>query len=422
MKVHHFFFASIKKLQIPLKLKKICDKWSFRLKDLIYIEVSPKNKLFSYIDNKYLVSKSNSASDVFDILLYARYDIEEAVIPPQIEIIHENSFYDHPQLKSVISPKNSNLKCIEDLSFYQSTISKLVLPDSLECIHPKAFTEIENLNEIQISPKNELFSVIDKTILVNKSDRSCKDFDILIFCRRDAENVKIPSSIKVIKECAFCDCNKLKMITFEEESSLETIDPLAINYNNVLKSIVFPPSVKYLNRRCIGFNYNLEFVEFLGENVKIASFNFQSCNKKLVLSFPNVKNLELESDSMRFIPFRSKINIKKGAKLAGDGFSIIRSIIEFIEGSETSIKKVDDISEKVEHEHKKATISKQEECANATSSIKNKSSEDSERVSRCMKRIYFLESRLGRYEEVVPFNLNREMRDEKLESESHIIK
>ena len=111
-------FASFKKLQIPPKLKKLSDKWCYCVRDLIDIEVSPKNELFSYVDNKYLVGKSDALSDVFDILYYARYDIEEAVIPPQIKIIHDNSFCDHPKLQSFISPKNSKLKRIEYFSFF----------------------------------------------------------------------------------------------------------------------------------------------------------------------------------------------------------------------------------------------------------------------------------------------------------------
>ena len=326
-----FFFASFKKLQIPPKLKKLSDQWCYCVRDLIDIEVSRKNELFSYVDNKYLVGKSDAASDVFDILYYARYDIEEAVIPPQIKIIHNYSFSSHPKLQSVISPKNSKLKRIEISPFFNSTTSKLVLPETLEYIHCDAFNSTMNLKEIEISPKNELFSVIDETLFVAKSDRSLKDFDVLIFCRRDSENVKIPSSIKVINKYAFHYCSKLTTMTFEGGSSLETIDRYAISDNRSLKSIVFPPSVKYVNERGIDSYRKLESVEFLGDYVKIAAYNFHCSSEGMVLSFPNAKKLEFDKDSMGLLPEGSKVKIRRGAELVGEEFSKIESKIEFIE-------------------------------------------------------------------------------------------
>ena len=80
------------RLQIPPKLEKFITSSFFGIRNLVEIEVSPKNKFYSYIDNKYLVGKSDESKDVFDILYYARYDIEEAVIPPQIEILQDNLF------------------------------------------------------------------------------------------------------------------------------------------------------------------------------------------------------------------------------------------------------------------------------------------------------------------------------------------
>ena len=58
-----FFSASFKKLQFPPKLKKLSSMWCYCVEDLIDIEVSRKNELFSYVDNKYLVGKSDAGSD-----------------------------------------------------------------------------------------------------------------------------------------------------------------------------------------------------------------------------------------------------------------------------------------------------------------------------------------------------------------------
>ena len=414
-----FFYASFKKLQFPPKLKKLSDKWCYCVRDLIDIEVSPKNELFSYVDNKYLVGKSDALSDVFDILYYARYDIEEAVIPPQIKIIHDNSFCDHPKLQSFISPKNSRLKRIGYFSFYDSTISKLVLPETLEYIHRDAFKDVRSINEIEISPKNKLFSVIDKTLVVKKSDKSCKDFDILIFCRQNVESVKIPSYIKVLDTHAFYNCHKLKSMTFEPESSLERINYTAIYNTSALKSIVFPPSLKYLESNWLSNIYYLEYVQFLGEYIKIAGSCFSYCNrsKSLVICFPNAKKLEFDKGSMDDLPDRSKIKIRRGAELVGDGFSKIQARIEFIDESEVTNQKVHSPSEK-DNKEKSQRKTNKEEDKSVTSSNNNKNNVNYEdQISRCMKRIRFLESRLQMYEDVVPFDLNSKSSDEYYEAE-----
>ena len=402
-----FFCASFNKLQIPPKLKKLSCMWCYFIRNLIDIEISPKNELFSFIDNKYLIGKSNADSDVFDILYYARYDIEEAVIPPQIEILHDNSFCRHPKLKSVICPTNSKLKRIEDSSFYFSTISKLVLPETLEFIHCDAFNETNYLNEIEISPKNKLFSVIEKTLVVKKSDMSSKDFDILIFCRRDAENVKIPSYVKVLDEHAFHNCDKLKSITFGPESSLQKINKFAIYVNQSIKLIIFPPSLNYLESCCISNDNNLEYVQFLGEYIKIAGSCFNNCCKGMILSFPNAKKLEFDKGSISNLPEGSKLKIRRGAELVGDEFLNIQARIDFIDESEVSNQKVHSPTEKDK---------------NGTSSNSNKNDENyKEQISRCMKRIRFLESRLQRYEDVVPFDPNSKSSDEDHEIEIKMI-
>lgn len=218
-----FYSACLTKLQIPPKLKKIHNRCFSLTQNLIDIEVSPKNKQFSYIENKYLAGKSQEDRDVFDVLLYARYDIEEAVIPPQIEIVNENSFNNHDKLKSVLFPNNSKLKRIEYSAFSSSTLSKLVLPASLEYMHHSALCTIEYLNEIEVSPKNQTFSMINKTLLVKKIDPSSKVFDYLVFCRRDIEHIEIPSYIKVIGDDAFENCKKLNSVNFEPNSTLEKI-------------------------------------------------------------------------------------------------------------------------------------------------------------------------------------------------------
>lgn len=137
MKTHTFTGLIINKIKFPTSLKKLNENWADSLRDLTEIEVSPNNPYLIYYDNKYLLSKSDESSDKFGILYYARFDIEEAVIPRQVTIIKPNPFDGHKKLKSVTFPGNSMLKRIEDYPFSGSTLEKLVIPASLEQIGEK---------------------------------------------------------------------------------------------------------------------------------------------------------------------------------------------------------------------------------------------------------------------------------------------
>ena len=116
--------AHIKRLEIPLSVK--------NLFDLREIEVSPKNSHFISFNKDFLLGKSMKSSDKFDVLNFARSDIEEAVIPPQVTRIKTRSFDHHKKLKTVRFSTNSELKCIEDYTFSFRSVESLSLPASVK--------------------------------------------------------------------------------------------------------------------------------------------------------------------------------------------------------------------------------------------------------------------------------------------------
>ena len=97
-------------------------------KKLTKILISPLNDQFIFKDNKYLLGKTNSNSDEFDILLFASYEIDFLQILMLLDLIHleihllkkflfhqvyskicENAFYSCFRLEKVEILKNSNL-------------------------------------------------------------------------------------------------------------------------------------------------------------------------------------------------------------------------------------------------------------------------------------------------------------------------
>ena len=126
-KQHSFLFAHIKKLRIPPKLKTLEANWCQFLYDLTDIEISPKNHLFDYFENKYLLRKSHEGSDIFDELCFARQDIVDAIIPSQIKTIKYLAFYHLKKIKTVEFLPNSKLECMEGYAFASSSIEKVTV-------------------------------------------------------------------------------------------------------------------------------------------------------------------------------------------------------------------------------------------------------------------------------------------------------
>ena len=154
------------------------------------------------------------------------------------------------------------MKSFYSATFFYSYFRKLQIPPQLTNLNFNLCYCVERLVEIEVSLNNKLFTVIDKTFLVKK--KSNKEFDTLVFYRRDVENIKILSHIKTINSNTFNKCNKLISITFDQEFLLESFENDAISSNSALKSIVFPPSLKYIIDG-ININYMLQYVEFQSE-------------------------------------------------------------------------------------------------------------------------------------------------------------
>lgn len=113
---HLRFLQNFKNLEIQLLIHSC---------DLNDIKASPKNKSFYYLDNKLLIGKSDPMSEIYDVLLFARRDIEKAVIPSFIKKIGKYAFNCCNKLKEVKFTKDSQLEVIEEGAFSYSSFRKI---------------------------------------------------------------------------------------------------------------------------------------------------------------------------------------------------------------------------------------------------------------------------------------------------------
>ena len=91
------------------------------------------------------------------------------------------------------------------------------------------------------------------------------------------EEIAIPHSVRAIKSAAFCGCDKLKKVTFTEDSALAEIEKSAFQACSSLKTIALPARLKTIGEAAFKQCASLQFVT-LSENLEMigASCFFES--------------------------------------------------------------------------------------------------------------------------------------------------
>lgn len=339
-KSYSFHLTSIKKLQIPSSLKYIEEECFDEIRDLVDIEVSPKNKFFTY-QNELLLGKSEENLEEYDILITASFNIQNAVIPSSIRHINTYCFHDHNNLESIIFEKNSVL-CEINENIISKSLKKLNIPNSVTQIDPNCFKEAKNLIDIEISNSNKVFKYVNNSFLMKKKDETSKDFDIILFCRRDVKQIEILKNAKEIAPYAFSYCYNLHEITFENNSSLELIGKGSFA-STTISNIIIPESVKILEEFAFSSDTHLEKVQILGEDVKIKSMCFLLCLRLESISLPNAKKFSMNRNIFNE---KVKIFLRDDAECEFDNESKIKNHINYIQAK--PIKPSEKVDEKVE--------------------------------------------------------------------------
>ena len=195
-----FSIRNLQKLQIPANLKSM-EALSQEAMLINEIDISPKNKNFTIINNAFLVGKNSENSDTFDTLYYTIKDNNGTVVlPPQIKYIASKSMFS-PRINSIIFPENSQLKSISIQAFNSSSIRKLILPGCVEDIFQSIFENLKNLDDFQIIGINKYYTIIDNKFLLKRKDLK-SEFDELVCAFVDQEEINIPAQVKIIEDCS----------------------------------------------------------------------------------------------------------------------------------------------------------------------------------------------------------------------------
>lgn len=305
-----FFNSGIESIAFPSSLIELKDGWCYHAMHLKNVSFKTQNPLFSCFDNKLIIGKSSMQSDNYDVLHFARRDIEDVVIPSFIKKISPYAFNFCLKLNKVEFQKNSELLTIEKGAFSESYLQSITLPSHVRAIHAIAFyicrrlkkVEFENneselvsiernafadsrieeltlpsnitylsegwcndmswLKSIKIIPYSKVnIAFYNEKMLLGKSDLKSDNFDILLFVLRNATKITIPSFIKHVSSHSTSLCTKLKSVEFDENSELDSIGKFAFHSLSV-SSIKIPKNVTCIDKNAFYLCRFLKRIDF----------------------------------------------------------------------------------------------------------------------------------------------------------------
>ena len=210
-----FKSSYIEYIEIPSSIIEIQNKWCQNTPNLIKFKIHPNNKFYINYENDFILGKSDPKSDIYDILEFARRDIEVAKIPNYIKQLSKYSFEECSKLTKIEFLNDSKIQLFDVGAFEFTAIKEFVFPANLSEIKESAF-------------------------------EGCDELDLIIFPSN--------SKLAVIGEKAFV-ATKFKSVSIP--SSVNKIEPHAFHYNVLLVEICENSELKSINKSTFGGNKEL---------------------------------------------------------------------------------------------------------------------------------------------------------------------
>lgn len=202
-------FDSLKKIYIPQKLQNFGD---FLFENIKEIEVSPSNTRYKYLDNKYLLKKSDINKEDFDELVWVNRDVIDIIVPKSVKKIYPFIIKDFDYLSF---EEGSQIEIIDSdtIDPNHGLCYKIVFPRSVKLIKSGAVILCvrlhSNFNKTVIFESEEI--TIEKNALIGINSNP--------FCRLMFPNAKKIICNDYVKQWFYVRVRRdaeLKGILFEE--------------------------------------------------------------------------------------------------------------------------------------------------------------------------------------------------------------
>ncbi|KAK8898945.1 hypothetical protein M9Y10_001237 [Tritrichomonas musculus] len=218
-----FLYSSLNEFFIPESVVEIEEGWCHETRKLVNLHISQNNENFSYLEKKILISKNKNK-----FVLFARRDIQNALIPSDIKKIGNCAF--------------EHCHCLSSFRFENHPL--------IEEIGVRSFLSCWFLNDLHF----------------------------------------IPKGVKKIGEYAFYSCKKLGYLCFEPGNEIKKFNSNSFGWCFNLFSITsIPESLVEIDTRSFLSCVSLVSLEFLGEDIKLVSETFNNCTHLSIISLPDAQ-------------------------------------------------------------------------------------------------------------------------------------
>lgn len=200
-------FSNFESLYIPSSFVELKEDWCYGITKLNNIEISPNNEHFTYYNNQLILEKKDMKSDIFNVIRFARRDIEKVIIPSFVTKISSNAFNKCKKLSSIEFEDHSELQIINKSAFAESSsFESIFIPSNVVQIDDLAFMVCSKLTKVEFEKNSKLKSIGSSA-----------------FGFSNIHSISIPDSVETIKR-SFINCKKLLIFEISEKSKLELLN------------------------------------------------------------------------------------------------------------------------------------------------------------------------------------------------------
>lgn len=246
------------------------------IQDIKIIQAEIEN-IKQYQNDDFIIGKSDTFCENYDILLFASKSIKTVTIPSFIKRICECAFAFCENLEEVIFHEDSELILIDEKAFYDSSIKSISIPPHVTEICDRAFA-CEDLQTVNFAPDSELQVI-----------------GFAAFSSSGIKSISIPATVTNISFLSF-DCRQLENVTFCDDSKLRVIEQGAFSFSGIHR-ISIPPTAVDVGRSMSACTWEMEEVTIKGKN----PFYYAIENGQILIGKSN-----LLSDDFDFLYFVNK--------------------------------------------------------------------------------------------------------------------
>ena len=235
------------------------------------------------------VTLPNSVTSIGNYLFQRCRALTGITLPNNLSTISYAMFNGCTSLAAIEIP--ASVTKIESYAFEECTaLKEVVIPSGVTSIGDGVFKNCTSLEKATLS---DYITQLPRDIFYGCTSLSSFNFPAQLttigssaFYKSTAlqGDVVLPQSVKVIKNNAFQDCDRMKSITFSEE--LTTLEYEALYGCDSLQTIVFPKHLKTIPRNLCGYCRQLQSIVFPEDVETIEGYAFQYCGVKGTLTLP----------------------------------------------------------------------------------------------------------------------------------------